>query len=129
MKLNWQQDNWPNFTFDRDQMDPFELQFRQMAGTSFGALKHLDKGDKDQLMVELISEEAFKTSEIEGEIFNRDSLQSSIRRHFGLATDNNTGTAASPRSRSSRISTKFSCSSASVRNSLSQDLMPSEVSS
>lgn len=34
-----------------------------------------------------MSDEAHQTSEIEGEILDRDSLQSSIRRHFGLATD------------------------------------------
>ena len=38
--------------------------------------------------MELISEEALNTSEIEGQILNRDSLQSSIRRNFGLSTDN-----------------------------------------
>ena len=94
MTWNWQQDDWPNFIFDRDRMDPLELQFQQMAGTSFGALKHLNEDDKEQLTIELISEEAFKTSEIEGEIFNRDSLQSSIRRQFGLSADNRRATAA-----------------------------------
>ncbi len=34
-----------------------------------------------------MSDEALKTSEIEGEILNRDSVQSSIRKHFGLQTD------------------------------------------
>ena len=32
--------------------------------------------------------EAMKTSEIEGEILDRESVQSSVRRHFGLATEN-----------------------------------------
>ena len=32
----------------------------------------------------MISNEAFNTSKIEGEILNRDSLQSSIKRYFGL---------------------------------------------
>ncbi|MGB9151854.1 MAG: Fic family protein, partial [Alphaproteobacteria bacterium] len=36
------------------------------------------------LTIDLMSNEAFKTSEIEGEILNRESLRSSIRRHFGL---------------------------------------------
>jgi len=35
--------------------------------------------DKRQLTIELISNEALKTSEIEGEYLDRDSLQSSIR--------------------------------------------------
>ncbi len=53
-----------------------------------GSLKHIAHDDKSILQVQLMSEEAYKTSEIEGEILNRDSLLSSIRKHFGLKTDN-----------------------------------------
>ena len=35
-------------------------------------------------MIKLLSDEAFQTSKIEGELLDRDSLQSSIRKHFGL---------------------------------------------
>ena len=55
-------------------------------GLSFGAFKHVSEDDKPLLTVELISNEALKTSEIEGEYLNRDSLQSSICRQFGLST-------------------------------------------
>ena len=54
----------------------------------FGTFKHLDEEDKRHLTIELISNEALKTSEIEGEYLDRDSLQSSIRRQLGLITDN-----------------------------------------
>jgi Fic family protein len=37
-----------------------------------------------RLAIELMTGEALKTSAIEGEILNRDSIHSSIRRHFGL---------------------------------------------
>jgi Fic family protein len=49
---------------------------------------HVAEDEKRSLVVDLIADEAFQTSEIEGEILSRDSLQSSIRRQFGLATDN-----------------------------------------
>jgi len=39
------------------------------------------------LVIELIGTEALKTSEIEGEILVRDSVQSSLRRQFGLEAD------------------------------------------
>uniref|UniRef100_UPI0025F27E6A Fic family protein n=1 Tax=Marivirga sp. TaxID=2018662 RepID=UPI0025F27E6A len=54
----------------------------------FGSLKHVSNEDQDTLKVDLMSDEAFKSSEIEGEILNRESLQSSIRKHFGLKSDN-----------------------------------------
>jgi Fic family protein len=53
-----------------------------------GTLKHLPQPDQEQLTVESISAEAVTTSEIEGEILDRASVQSSIRRQFGVATDN-----------------------------------------
>jgi len=85
---NWQHPNWPNFTYQAEILWKSEAEFLHKSGICTGTLKHLKEGEKSQLIVELISEEALKTSEIEGEILNRDSLQSSLRRNFGLATDN-----------------------------------------
>ncbi len=87
MYWNWQQADWPNFTYNRSDLDALESQFLLDAGLLFGAFKHLNEEEKQQLTIELISNEALKTSEIEGEYLNRESLQSSIRRQFGLNTD------------------------------------------
>lgn len=87
-KWNWEQADWPEFRYDRTELDGLESAFLREAGEFVGAVKHVGGDEKQQLTVELISEEAFHTSEIEGEILNRDSLQSSIRRNFGLTTDN-----------------------------------------
>jgi Fic family protein len=80
--------NWPQFTYDKEALTTFEAQFLQRSGVFMGALKYLPSNDKKHLTVDLISNEALKTSEIEGEILNRDSVQSSIRRHFGFAINN-----------------------------------------
>jgi Fic family protein len=52
-----------------------------------GTAAHLGENDRDVLTVSVLCTEAMKTSEIEGELLNRDSVQSSIRRQFGLTTD------------------------------------------
>ena len=57
------------------------------SGLFLGAYLHVAEEEKVSLTVDLLSDEALKTSEIEGEILNRDSVQSSIRRQLGLATD------------------------------------------
>lgn len=57
------------------------------SGEFIGAFKHIGPDDRDTLKIELISDEALKTSEIEGEVLDRDSVQSSLRRQFGLGTD------------------------------------------
>lgn len=58
------------------------------AGVFAGVVKHLGAADRDQLTVETISAEAVTTSEIEGEILDRASVQSSIRKQLGLGVDN-----------------------------------------
>ncbi|MGE9295587.1 MAG: Fic family protein [Puniceicoccales bacterium] len=87
MKWNWQRDDWPNFSYQPEKLEALEKQFLQESGVVIGAYKHLGEGDKDVLKVDLLSTEALKTSEIEGEFLNRESLQSSIRRQFGLHAD------------------------------------------
>lgn len=52
-----------------------------------GAMSHLDNESRNQVVVESMSEEAVTSSEIEGEILNRESVQSSIRRELGLSAD------------------------------------------
>jgi len=84
---NWQQKDWPHFRYDKARLEPLEANFLRAAGMFAGAIKHVGEEDKETLKVDIIREEALKTSEIEGEMLNRDSLQSSIRRNFGLAAD------------------------------------------
>lgn len=88
MKWNWQQDIWPNFSYDKKQLEGFESAFLKAEGMLFGTFKHLNIEDKNNLTIDIISNEALKTSEIEGEYLNRESVQSSIRRQFGLESDN-----------------------------------------
>ena len=86
-KWNWQQDDWPRFRFDKSTLEEREAKFLLHGGLLLGALLHIGDNDKSALTVDLISNEALKTSEIEGEYLNRESVQSSIRRNLGLDTD------------------------------------------
>ncbi|KYG81682.1 Fic family protein [Roseivirga ehrenbergii] len=87
MQWNWQQKDWPNFVYNEEQFSSDENRFLHNAGLLLGSMKHISVDDQEILKVDLIMNEALKTSEIEGEVLNRDSLQSSIRKHFGLKTD------------------------------------------
>ncbi len=87
MPWNWQLPDWPIFRYEPSRLEALEGQFLRQSGLFAGSIAHVQKTDRDLLVVEIMSEEAHQTSEIEGELLSRDSLQSSIRRHFGLATD------------------------------------------
>jgi len=87
MRWNWQQSGWPAFAYDSAALEPLERQFLLRSGEFIGACKHISSDDKDLLKIELLSDEAVKTSEIEGEILNRASVQSSIIHQLGLGPD------------------------------------------
>src|SRR6266478_6171434 len=87
MTWNWEEPDWPKFTFDSKVLVPFESRFLVKSGEFLGAFKHVGQDDRDMFKIELISDEAVKTSEIEGEVLRRDSVQCSLREQFGLGTD------------------------------------------
>ncbi len=84
---NWQQPDWPHFSYENSAIAHLETQFLHQAGILVGVTKHVLPSEKLNLVVELLSDEALKTSEIEGEYLDTMSLRSSILRHFGLPTD------------------------------------------
>ena len=87
MRWNWQHPDWPHFCFRHDLLADRESQFLRQGGVVIGTVRHIPDEERLSLVIELISTEALKTSEIEGEILDRDSVQSSLRRQFGLQGD------------------------------------------
>ncbi|EAQ24839.1 hypothetical protein ROS217_01975 [Roseovarius sp. 217] len=68
-------------------MAPLEQRFLLSSGEILGAVHHVSPSERDQLRIDLLSDEAMKTSAIEGEMLDRLSVQSSLRRQLGLAPD------------------------------------------
>lgn len=87
MLWNWQQPDWPHFTWKVSRLAKAEERFLFARGVLLGTVQHLNDDDRHLLTVEAMSEEAVTTSKIEGETLDRDSVQSSIRRQLGLAHD------------------------------------------
>src|SRR5258708_36913727 len=87
MPWSWQRPDWPEFVWDKDHLAAAEQQFLIGGGVLVGTVRHLGKEERDQLTIEAMSTEAVTTSEIEGEILDRASVQSSLRKQLGLAAD------------------------------------------
>ena len=87
MRWNWTQPDWPKFRFDSAAVEPLERRFLLSSGEILGAVRHVTGDERDRLRIELLSEEAMRTSAIEGEVLDRSSVQSSLRRQFGLTAD------------------------------------------
>jgi Fic family protein len=87
MIWNWQQPDWPRFTWESKRLALAEREFLLGSGMLAGTVKHLHGEEREQLTVEAMSTEAVTTSEIEGEVLDRASVQSSIRKQLGLTAD------------------------------------------
>lgn len=87
MRWNWQQPDWPRFRWNSAVLRKAEDVFLVGGGLAEGATRHLAAAERERLTVEAICAEAVATSEIEGEILDRASVQSSLRREFGVKAD------------------------------------------
>jgi Fic family protein len=87
MTWNWEKPDWPRFRWENARLAVAEKEFLIGGGMLAGTLKHLGEDEREQFTVESMSTEAVTTSEIEGEVLDRASVQSSIRRQLGLAAD------------------------------------------
>ncbi len=87
MAWNWEQEEWPEFRYDKARAAVLERQFLVNSGKWLGVCSHLDQNDGERLKIGLLSAEAVESSGIEGEILNRDSVQSSIQRQLGFKAD------------------------------------------
>jgi Fic family protein len=74
MRWNWQDPNWPNFRFRPAPLAEREGLFLRQSGVVVGTVRHVPDEERLPLIIELISTEALKTSEIEGEILDRESV-------------------------------------------------------
>ncbi len=87
MPWNWQLPSWPQFHYNPDEIAHFERKFLLGSGSNFAFLNTISQQEQRQFAVEILSLEGQQSSKIEGEILERESLQSSIRKHFGLQDD------------------------------------------
>lgn len=81
---NWQQADWPQFSFSLDGVEDELLLFSEKVGRVTGILDALPTETRTEALIDIMLTEAIKTSEIEGEFPNRADILSSIRKNLGL---------------------------------------------
>jgi len=85
MKLyNWQQKNWPHFTYKLTAVGDELLLLAEKAGEVAGMIGALPPDARMEAIIDMMAAEAVKTSEIEGEYLSREDVKSSIRNNLGL---------------------------------------------
>ena len=80
----WQLKAWPNWVYDHRRLAPLLAQVHQAQGYLQGRMYDLGMDLRDQATLRVLTEDVLKTSEIEGENLNADSVRSSIARRLGV---------------------------------------------
>jgi Fic family protein len=85
-KWIWQKEHWPRFTWQADALLPLISKARLVQGKLLAQVNGIGFELGREASADVLTEEAMKTSEIEGEVLNRDSVRSSVAKHLGLST-------------------------------------------
>ena len=80
----WQHHDWPHWVFDSKRLAPLLAQVHLAQGHLLGRMVDLGIGLRDQALLRTLTEDVLKTSEIEGETLNADSVRSSIAHRLGV---------------------------------------------
>lgn len=80
----WQQKDWPNFTWDDSRLSYKLGRVRSLQGKLVGKMSALGFDLRNSAMLDALTSDITKSSEIEGEILNVDQVRSSVARHLGI---------------------------------------------
>ena len=83
-KYIWQASDWPNWRFDLAALAGPMAEVSRAQGLLMGRLADVGMALRDQASLAALTEDAVKTSEIEGEQLNIESVRSSIARRLGV---------------------------------------------
>lgn len=84
MKYNWQLKDWPNFNYRLAEINDLIIDAVQEISLITGGIKDSEQQNQIDTIIGIMLSEALKSSEIEGEILDKEEVYSSVRQHFGL---------------------------------------------
>lgn len=80
----YQKDNWPNFTWKTENIINLLSEARNLQGRLIGKMESLGFDLRNEALLDTLTLDILKSSEIEGEILNPDQVRSSIARKLGM---------------------------------------------
>ena len=79
-----QNKNWSNFTWDNDKLLVLLANVRHLQGRLLGQMESLGFKFREEAVLSTLTLDVLKSSEIEGEVLNKEQVRSSIARRLGL---------------------------------------------
>lgn len=75
---------WPNFKWDKNGISDLLIPIRHEQGRLIGRMESIGIKEQQESILQTMTQDVVKTSEIEGEILDPSSARSSIARHLGI---------------------------------------------
>jgi len=79
-----QKDNWPNFRWNNDEFIILLCEARNLQGRLIGKMESFGFELRDEALLETLTLDVLKSSEIEGELLNPEQVRSSIAQRLGM---------------------------------------------
>lgn len=84
MKYIHELKKWPEFRWDQDFLTEKLASVRHQQGRLIGRMEALGFGLRSEAILQTLTQDVIKSSEIEGEVLDKAQVRSSIARHMGL---------------------------------------------
>lgn len=75
---------WPQFSWDQEEISKLLIQIRHLQGLLTGSMESVGFRLKEEVILQSLTDEVVKSSEIEGEVLDQSSVRSSIAHHLGI---------------------------------------------
>lgn len=76
--------DWPNFLWDQDKLSELLIQLRHLQGRLIGGMESIGFHARDETVLQVLTQDVVKSSEIEGEILDKTLVRFSVARHLGM---------------------------------------------
>ncbi len=76
--------NWPKFLWDQERVDSLLIQVRHKQGLVIGGMESIGFHFREEVVLQTLTQDVIKSSEIEGEILDQSQVRSSVARRLGL---------------------------------------------
>lgn len=89
MKYIYQNNDWPNFFWDKERIFQLLSEIKKSQGYLLGQMSQIGFSIKNQTLLQILTESIVKSSEIEGDLLNIDHVRSSVARRLGIDSEPN----------------------------------------
>lgn len=79
-----QRKDWPHFQWDKEKLAELLARVRYSQGRLIGRMEALGFALREEAVLQTLTQEVIKSSEIEGEVLNQDQVRSSLARRLGI---------------------------------------------